>query len=120
MRQPTTAEVRLDEHKAASFGPAAPSILPFWLPTSRLRSNFVAAEPPGTKIATNNFGIREMSAQRYDYSKALVVLECLEGCRFFDCLHLLIDPASAGAVEKGGMGFVIEGVENPIHPRGGR
>jgi hypothetical protein len=43
MRQPTTAEVRLDEHKAASFGPAGPSILPFWLSTSRLRSNFVAA-----------------------------------------------------------------------------
>jgi hypothetical protein len=43
MRQPTKAEVRLDEHKAASFGPAGPSILPFWLSTSRLRSNFVAA-----------------------------------------------------------------------------
>src|ERR1700730_4532841 len=49
MRQPTTAEVRLDEHNAASFGPAGPSILPFWLSTSRLRSNFVAAEPPGTE-----------------------------------------------------------------------
>jgi hypothetical protein len=24
-------------------------ILPFWLSTSRLRSNFVAAEPPGTE-----------------------------------------------------------------------
>src|ERR1700731_2923983 len=46
MRQPTTAELRLDEHKAASFGPAGPSILPFWLSTSRLRSNFVAADPP--------------------------------------------------------------------------
>src|SRR5271169_2353435 len=46
MRQPTTAEVRLDEHKSASFGPAGPSILPFWLSTSRLRSNFVAAERP--------------------------------------------------------------------------
>ena len=45
MRQPTTAEVRLDEHKAASFDPAGPSILPFWLSTSRLRSNFVATEP---------------------------------------------------------------------------
>jgi hypothetical protein len=44
-----TAEVRLDEHKAASFGPAGPSILPFWLSTSRLRSNFVASEPPGTE-----------------------------------------------------------------------
>src|ERR1700680_2358763 len=49
MPRPSTAEVRLDEHKAASFGPAGPSILPFWLTTSRLRSNFVAAEPPGTE-----------------------------------------------------------------------
>src|SRR5205823_9637267 len=49
MRQPKTAEVRLDEHKEASFGPAGPRILPFWPPTSRLRSNFVAAEPPGTE-----------------------------------------------------------------------
>src|ERR1700730_4894087 len=49
MPRPSTAEVRLDEHKAASFGPAGPSILPFWLSTSRLRSNFVAAEPPGTE-----------------------------------------------------------------------
>jgi hypothetical protein len=49
MRQPATAEVRLDEHKAASFGPAEPRILPLWPSTSRLRSNFVAAEPPGTE-----------------------------------------------------------------------
>jgi hypothetical protein len=49
MRQPATAEVRLDKHKAASCGPAGPSILPFWMSTSRLRSNFVAAEPPGTE-----------------------------------------------------------------------
>src|SRR6266436_4960108 len=49
MRQPTTAELRLDEHKAASVGPAGPSILPFWPSTSRRRSNFVAAEPPGTE-----------------------------------------------------------------------
>jgi hypothetical protein len=49
MPQPTTAEVRLDEHKAASFGPAGPSILPFWLSTRRLRSNFVAADPAGTE-----------------------------------------------------------------------
>jgi hypothetical protein len=49
MRQPTTAKVRFDEHKAASFGPVGPSILPFWLSTSRLRSNFVAAAPPATE-----------------------------------------------------------------------
>jgi len=61
MRQPTAAEVRLDQHKAGSFGAAVPSILPFWPSTSRPRLNFVAAEPPGRRIATNNFGIREMS-----------------------------------------------------------
>ena len=33
MQQAATAEVRLDKHKAASFGPAGPSILPFWLST---------------------------------------------------------------------------------------
>src|SRR5262247_3032176 len=30
------------------FGPAGRASCPFWLATSRLRSNFVAAEPPGT------------------------------------------------------------------------
>ena len=64
MRQPTTAEVRLDEHKAASFGPAAPSILPFWLSTSSAAIEFrCRGTPQGRKIATNNFGIREMSVQ---------------------------------------------------------
>jgi hypothetical protein len=43
MRQPTTAEARLDQGKPASFGAARPSIAPFWLPTGRLRSNFLAA-----------------------------------------------------------------------------
>jgi hypothetical protein len=47
MRQPTTAEVSLDEHKATSIGPAGPGILPFWLSARRLRSNFVATDPPG-------------------------------------------------------------------------
>ena len=56
MRQPTTAEVRLDEHKAASFGPVGPSILPFWLSTSRLRSNFVAADPPATEDQVQQAG----------------------------------------------------------------
>ena len=56
MRQPTTAEVRFDEHKAASFGPVGPSILPFWLSTSRLRSNFVAADPPATEDQVQQAG----------------------------------------------------------------
>ena len=43
MRQPTTAEVRLDQGKAASFGATRPGLSPFWLPTGRLRSNFVEA-----------------------------------------------------------------------------
>ena len=47
MRQPTTAEVSLDEHKAASIGPAGPRILLLWLSARRLRSNFVATDPPG-------------------------------------------------------------------------
>src|ERR1700730_14842357 len=56
MRQPTTAEVRFDEHKAASFGPVGPSILPFWLSTSRLRSNFIAAAPPATEDQVQQAG----------------------------------------------------------------
>jgi hypothetical protein len=47
--------------KCSSSRAASCGLRPFWLSTSRLRSNFVAAEPPGRKIATNNFGIREMS-----------------------------------------------------------
>jgi len=43
MRQPTKARVRLDEQKAASFGPAGRASCRFWLSTSRPRSNFVAA-----------------------------------------------------------------------------
>ena len=64
MRSDATADDgrgTLDQHKTASFGPAGPSTLPFWPSTSRLRLNFVAAEPPERRIATNNFGIREMS-----------------------------------------------------------
>jgi hypothetical protein len=56
MRQPTTAEVRFDEHKAASFGPVGPSILAFWLSTSWLRSNFVAADPPATEDQVQQAG----------------------------------------------------------------
>src|SRR5437588_3466554 len=42
MRQAATVEVRLDQGKAASFGAARPGLPPFWLPTGRLRLNFVA------------------------------------------------------------------------------
>jgi Transposase DDE domain group 1 len=49
MRQATTAEVRLDEGKPPSSGPATPSVSPFWLSAGWLRSNFVAAEPQGTE-----------------------------------------------------------------------
>jgi hypothetical protein len=64
MRQPTTAEVRFDEHKAASFGPVGPSILPFWLSTSRLRSNFVAAAPPATEDQVQQAGNPENVGSR--------------------------------------------------------
>jgi hypothetical protein len=60
MRQTITPEYA-DEHKAVVSARWA-GILPFWLSTSRLRLNFDAAEL-GRKIATNNFGIREMSVQ---------------------------------------------------------
>jgi hypothetical protein len=40
IRPTTTAEVRLDQGKAASFSAARPSVSPFWLPTGR---NFLAA-----------------------------------------------------------------------------
>ena len=43
MRQRTTAEVRLDQGKAASSGAVRPSDSQFWPPPGRLRSNFVAA-----------------------------------------------------------------------------
>jgi hypothetical protein len=49
MRQATTAEVRLDEGKPPSSSPARPSVSAFWLSAGWLRSNFVAAEPPGTE-----------------------------------------------------------------------
>jgi hypothetical protein len=61
MRQPTTAEIRLDQHKAASFGPAGPSISPFWLPTSRDRIS-LPRTPQRRKITSNRPGIRRMSA----------------------------------------------------------
>jgi hypothetical protein len=40
---------RLMMVKIAKVGPARPSVSPFWLSAGWLRSNFVAAEPPGTE-----------------------------------------------------------------------
>ena len=56
MRQTTTAEVRLDEGKAASSGPARPSNSTIWLPTGRLRSNFVAARLDETENRAQQAG----------------------------------------------------------------
>jgi hypothetical protein len=51
MQQAATAEVRLDKHKAASFGPAGPSILPFWLSTKPAAIEFrCCGTPQGWKI----------------------------------------------------------------------
>ena len=61
MRQPATVEVRLDEHKAVSFGPAGPSILSFGCQRVGCDRISLPRNPQGRKIATNNFGIREMS-----------------------------------------------------------
>jgi hypothetical protein len=61
MRQPKTAEVPLDEHQAASFGPAGPRILPFGRQRVGCDRISLPRNPQGRKIATNNFGIREMS-----------------------------------------------------------
>src|SRR5690242_4562032 len=43
MRQRTTAELRLDQGKATSFGAAEAGNATIRVPTDRLRSNFVAA-----------------------------------------------------------------------------
>jgi hypothetical protein len=50
MRQTTAAEeVRLDEDKPPSSGLCEAERLAIWLSADRLRSNVVAAEPPGTE-----------------------------------------------------------------------
>jgi hypothetical protein len=56
MRQTATVEMRFDEGKAASSGATRPSDSPFWLPTGRLRSNFVAARLVETEKQTGNPG----------------------------------------------------------------
>src|ERR1700730_9311859 len=63
MPQPTTAEVRLDEHKAASFGPAGRASCRFGFERVGCDRFSLPRNPQGRKIATNNFGIREMSAK---------------------------------------------------------
>jgi hypothetical protein len=54
MRQ--TVEMRFDEGKATSSGAKRPSNSPFWLPTGRLRSNFVAARFAETENPTQQTG----------------------------------------------------------------
>jgi hypothetical protein len=61
MRQATTAEVRLDEHKAASFGSAGRASCRFGFQRVGCDRISLPRNPQGRKIATNNFGIREMS-----------------------------------------------------------
>jgi hypothetical protein len=56
MRQTATVEMRFDEGKAASSGATRPSDSPFWLPTGRLRSNFVAARLAETENLTHQPG----------------------------------------------------------------
>jgi len=61
MRQPTTAEVGLDQHKAASFGPAGCASCRFGRQRVGCDRISLPWDPQRRKIATNNFGIREMS-----------------------------------------------------------
>jgi hypothetical protein len=64
MRQPTTAEVRLNEHKQRVSAQRGQH-LAVWLSTKLAVIEFRCRGTPwGRKIATNNFGIREMSAER--------------------------------------------------------
>jgi hypothetical protein len=63
MPQPTTAEVPLDEHKAASFGPAGRASCRFGFQRAGCDRISLPRNHQGRKIATNNFGIREMSHQ---------------------------------------------------------
>jgi hypothetical protein len=62
MRQ-TTAEVRLDEGKAASSGASEAGNPAIWLQRGWLRSNFVEVAPMKPKITPNGPGIRGMSAE---------------------------------------------------------
>ena len=68
MPQPTTAEVRLDEHKAASFGPAGGHLAVLAFNESAAIEFSLPRNPQGRKIATNTFGIREMSVERNGYA----------------------------------------------------
>jgi hypothetical protein len=58
MQQAATAEVRLDKHKVASFGPAGPSILPFWLSTE---SGFVVCPACASFRGRGVFSLREIA-----------------------------------------------------------
>jgi hypothetical protein len=63
MRQPKTAEVRRKMNTSSEFRPSGASILPFWLSTKSPVMEFRCRGTPwGRKIATNDLGIREVSA----------------------------------------------------------
>ncbi len=88
MRQPTTAELRLDQGKAASFGAARQSIAPFWPPTGRLRSNSLAAGLDDTENRTQQGWNRGMSDK--------------SSCRWCRPIAGAAQEAEAGRAEEGG------------------
>jgi hypothetical protein len=83
-----------------SFGPAGQSILRFWISTSRLQSNFIAAEPPRTEDRNQQL--------QYPGNVALIELDSDNRASFrrlfdrYPCLH-----GSVAAVIEGGMGRVF-------------
>jgi hypothetical protein len=62
MRQPTTAEVRLDQHKSSEFRPSGAEHLAVLAFNESAAIEFrCRGTPRDGEIAANNFGIREMS-----------------------------------------------------------
>ena len=76
MQQPTTAEVRLDEHKAASSAQRSRAFCRFGCQRVGCDRISLRRASLRRKIATNNFGIREMSVWMNtvdDYVWAVIV-----------------------------------------------
>jgi hypothetical protein len=71
MPQPTTAEVRLDEHKAASFGPAGRASCRFGFQRVGCDRILLPRTPPGTEDRDQqlrypgNVGLSSMKAESY-------------------------------------------------------